>query len=114
MTRQTDKGEADGVDAAINRVLAAEARAREAVEACRVRAAAIVAEAEERAQQVAARADTRVRLAHRLADASVERALKQLLARGSAAIDARSDTGAGGGLEAAVAALADEITGAGQ
>jgi F0F1-type ATP synthase membrane subunit b/b' len=114
MTRQTSKGEADQVDSAINRVLAAEAQAREAVEACRVRAAAILAEAEERAQQVAARADRSVRLAHRLADASVERALKQLLAHGPAHADAGLEIGAGGGLEAAVAALADEITGAGQ
>lgn len=82
MAKQTWVGESNQADGAFNRVLAAEAGAREQVEECRQQAAAIVAAAEERARLITNRADRRVRRAHRIADAGVELALAELLAPG--------------------------------
>jgi hypothetical protein len=83
MAKQTHDGESDRADAAFNRVLAAEARAREQVEECRRQAGAILAAAEELARHITNRADRRVRRAHRIADAGVERALAELLTAGT-------------------------------
>lgn len=80
MGKQAQESESDRVDRAFNLVLAAEAQAREQVEACRRQAAAILAAAEERARGIANRADRRVRLVGRIADAGVERAVAELLA----------------------------------
>lgn len=78
MTKRRQDGESDRVDAAFNRILAAEARAREEVEACRAEAARLLASAEDRSRRITSRADRRVRRAHRIADAGVERALAEL------------------------------------
>lgn len=80
MGKQANEAESDRVDRAFNRVLAAEAEAREQVEECRRQAAAILAAAEEQARRIASRADQRIRRAHRIADAGVERALAELRA----------------------------------
>ena len=80
MGKQATEAESDRVDRAFNRVLAAEAKAREQVEACRKQAAVVLAAAEEQARRIASRADRRVRRAHRIADAGVERALAELRA----------------------------------
>lgn len=80
MSKHAHDGESDRVDAAFNRVLAAEARVREQVEACRGQAAAILAAAEEQLRRIRDRTDERVRRAHRIADEGVERALGELRA----------------------------------
>jgi hypothetical protein len=82
MGKQTHNGESDRVDAAFNRVLAAEAKAREEVEACRRQAAAILAGSQARADQITSRAEHRILRAHRIADAGVQRALAALLTAG--------------------------------
>ena len=82
MAKRGQDSESDWVDAAFNRVLAAEARAREEVEACRAEAARLLAAAEDRSRRITGRADRRVRRAHRIADAGVERALAELRAVG--------------------------------
>ena len=82
MAKRGQDSESDRVDAAFNRVLAAEARAREEVEACRAEAARLLAAAEDRSRRITGRAERRVRRAHRIADAGVERALAELRAVG--------------------------------
>jgi cell division septum initiation protein DivIVA len=109
MVRQTHNDDSDRVDAAFNRVLAAEAKAREAVEECRQAATAVLAAAEEHARRIASRADRRVRLAHRIADAQVARALSDLLTPTPTEPAAGLDAETLARLDRAIAALADEI-----
>jgi cell division septum initiation protein DivIVA len=71
-------GDVERIDAAFNRVLAAEAAARERVEACRGEAERLVARAEERARRIASRADDRVLAVQRLAETGLRRALADL------------------------------------
>jgi regulator of protease activity HflC (stomatin/prohibitin superfamily) len=72
------KGEDTGrVDEAFNRVLAAEAEAREQVEACR-QAAEVLKDAEAHARRISNRTDRRLRLTHQIADQAVGRALGEL------------------------------------
>jgi regulator of protease activity HflC (stomatin/prohibitin superfamily) len=66
------------VDEAMNRVLAAERDARQAVAECRAEAARLVAEAEARARALGGRSEARIRLAHRVADTAIARALAEL------------------------------------
>jgi hypothetical protein len=76
---RTPKVEDTGrVDEAFNRVLEAEARAREQVEACREQAAELLKDAEARARRISDRTDRRMRLTHRIADRAVSRALHEL------------------------------------
>lgn len=109
MAKQTRDGESDQADGAFNRVLAAEARAREQVEACRQQAAAIVAAAEEQARLITNRADRRVRRAHRIADAGVELALAELLAPGAEGEPGMLEGDAIARLDRAIDALVAEI-----
>lgn len=109
MAKQTHDGDSDRADGAFNRVLAAEARAREQVEACRQQAAAIIADAEERARLITSRADRRVRRAHRIADAGLERALTELLAPGVEAEPGELGVDALARLDRAIDALVAEI-----
>lgn len=109
MAKQTHDGESDRADGAFNRVLAAEARAREQVEECRRQAAATLAAAEEQARQITSRADRRVRRAHRIADASVELALTELLAPGVEAEPGELGGDALARLDRAIDALVAEI-----
>lgn len=109
MGKQTQDGGSDRIDAAFNRVLAAEARAREQVEDCRKQAAAILTAAEEQARRITSRTDRRVRRAHRIADAGVERALSELLAPAAAAEPGGLADEAQTRLDLAIAALVEEI-----
>lgn len=70
--------ETDSVDHAINRVLAAEAAAREALSACEQQAAGLIVDAEARGRSIAQRAERRMRRAQRIADRGIERALAEL------------------------------------
>jgi vacuolar-type H+-ATPase subunit H len=111
MGKHTKDGESDRVDAAFNRVLAAEAHAREQVEECRSQAAALLAAAEERARRIASQADGRMRQAHQIADAGVERVLAEL--RAVSVEDAPDGLSAEAltRLEGAIGALVAEILG---
>ena len=71
-------GVSDSVDQAMNQVLAAEREARDVVERCRAEAVRILAAAEERARRIAQRTERRIQLAHRIADQSLEHALREL------------------------------------
>jgi hypothetical protein len=70
--------ETNSIDHAINRVLGAEASAREALAACEREAAGVVTEAEAQVRSIAQRAERRMQLAQRIADRSIERALAAL------------------------------------
>ena len=107
MSKLTKLGDTDRIDAAFNRVLAAEAQARAQVEACRHQAAALIAAAEEQARSIVERMDRRLRLVHTIADARVAQALHALLpADAPAAQDADQETAPG--LDAAIEILVDE------
>jgi hypothetical protein len=99
------------VDQAMNRVLAAEQEARQAVEATRAQAAAIVAAAEETAAAIGRRAERRIRGAHQIADRAVERALAELAGTRPVGSESSAPAADAGGLARAVSALADEIVG---
>jgi vacuolar-type H+-ATPase subunit H len=66
------------VDHAINRVLAAEAGAREAIAACEREATDLISEAEARCRAIAHRAERRMQRAQRIAERGIERALAEL------------------------------------
>lgn len=66
------------MDAAMNRVLAAERDARVAVSECRAEASRLVAEAEGRARALAGRSEAHIKLAHRRADAAIAQAVAGL------------------------------------
>ncbi len=109
MGKQANEAESDRVDRAFNRVLAAEAEAREQVEECRRQAAAILAAAEEQARRIASRADRRVRRAHRIADAGVEGALAELHAATVEAVPENPEGDALARLDRAIDDLVSEI-----
>lgn len=112
MTKQPPAQDADRVDAAFNRVLAAEAQARERVEDCRREAAAIVSAAALRARAISDAADRRMGLVHRIADRGVERAVAELLGEArTRALDQRVAADPER-LDRLVEVLADEILGA--
>lgn len=75
------------VDPAINRVLAAEAKAREAVAECERRAADLIRRAETRCRRISQQAERRMQRAQLIADQGVERALAELRAPLSAGTD---------------------------
>ena len=106
----------DGVDEAMNRVLAAERDARLAVAECRAEASRLVAEAESRARGLAGRSEAHIKFAHRLADAAIAQAIAGLAEVGPGTASgtrvARSDSKvAPEPLTSAVEALMDEILG---
>lgn len=72
--------ERDAVDRAINRVLQAEAEAREAVAQCRERAESILAQADTECREITRRAEARLQLTQRIADRGIARALDELRA----------------------------------
>jgi len=110
MGNLTKLSDTDRIDAAFNRVLAAEAQARAQVEVCRHQAATRIAAAEAQARSIVERTDRRMRLAHTIADARVAHALRTLLPEGApAAQDADQETAPG--LDAAIELLIDEALG---
>jgi GAF domain-containing protein len=110
MGNLTKLSDTDRIDAAFNRVLAAEAQARAQVEACRHQAAALIAAAEQQARSIVERTDQRIRLAHTIADARVAHALRALLPEGAPATqDAAQEIASG--LDAAIEILVDEALG---
>ena len=95
-------------DAAINRVLAAERDARDAVADCRRQARAMLAAAEEDARAVTGRAEGRIRAAHGIAERGIERALAELRGQVDDSVDPAP---APERLDALVAELARELAG---
>ncbi|MCG6897037.1 MAG: hypothetical protein LJE61_00920 [Thiocapsa sp.] len=112
MSKRPSDADVQRIDAAFNRVLAAEAAGRERVEACRGEAERLLAAADERARRIVGRADDRILQVQRTADLSLQRALAELL---DAASDVRAEEDIDGRsrdrLTAAVEALVDEMTG---
>lgn len=112
MTRTMATPEEDSAEAAINRVLAAERRARDNIAHCEVEAAAQVTAARSRAKRVAERADARMsqlrtRIERRTADdVSALRAQAADIRRLPVAPDADPQR-----LEEAAARLAARLTG---
>ena len=111
MGRPTYEGDSDRIDRAFNRVLAAEAQAREQVESCRREAAAILTAAEAQARRIAQRADQRLQRAHRIADAGVERALAELRTTPLEAPSPQLGDDALSRIDRAIATLITEILG---
>ena len=109
MGKQTHDSESDRIDAAFNRVLAAETQAREQIEACRMQATALLAAAEERARRIVMRADRRLRRAHGVADAGVARALSELKAAGDGTEPEEAPEEMLARLDQAIDALVSEI-----
>lgn len=95
MKQESGKGrpghQSDLVDHAINRVLRAEARAREVVGECERRAAELISQTEERCRRVSQRAERRMQRAQEVADRGIERALAELRAPLGAGADASID-----------------------
>lgn len=113
MSKESSDGDVERIDAAFNRVLAAEAAARERVDACRGEAEGLVARAEGRARRIASRADDRVLAVQRLAEAGLRRALAELAGVPSVTPGAELDPLTNAPLIRAIEALADEMIGAG-
>lgn len=113
MTRRSAVDDSDRLDQAFNRILAAEAEAREAVADCRSQAARLLGEAEAQARRIGDRTDRRLKLVHGIADRAVSRALAELppLTDGLAADSLDASTRQR--LRATIVQLADEIIGAG-
>ncbi|MEA3278390.1 MAG: hypothetical protein U9Q81_24465 [Pseudomonadota bacterium] len=109
MANRNTTPEAGSVDQAMNRVLAAEREAVEAVERCRMEAARILTDAEEQARRVSRRVDERIKAANRIADKSVEGSLREIL--GSEPEAAASGARDIERLDRAVHALVSEIIG---
>lgn len=106
----TDR-EVERVDAAFNRVLAAEAAARASVADCRREAERRVAAAEEDARAILDRADARVRGVQRTADRHLREALAALLETPDDATVGELDLDTRARLDAVIALLADEMIG---
>jgi hypothetical protein len=100
------------VDAAINRVLAAEQAARSAVARCEEQARGLRQEAQLLAKRITARNEHRLGAVQRIADRSVSRALQTLVGeRGLGAGEPVPDGQQMERLQVAVAALLDEMVG---
>jgi hypothetical protein len=113
MARRSEADDSERLDQAFNRILAAEAEARAAVADCQAQAAQRLADAEARARRIAERTDQRLKLVHDTADRAVTAALAQLPPLTDAHPAEALDTAAQARLRATIAALADEIIGAG-
>ncbi len=109
MNRHLSEVEGDRVDAAFNRVLDAEAAARDWLAACRREALALIADAEERARRIGERAEARMVAVHDIADAGVARAVAQMLADDTELERDRPDAQTQVRLEQAIVALVEEM-----
>jgi hypothetical protein len=101
------------VDAAFNRVLAAEAAARESVAACREEAERLLDEADARARRIAEHADRRIGYIQGIAADHLRLALAELLSPGPEIPLDPTDGPTRQRLETAIAQLADEMVGVG-
>ena len=111
MPRHRGSDHEESVDQAMNQVLAAEQRAREAVERCRAEASAIVGAAEKGARRITRRTERRIKAAHRIADDGVDRVLHELLVTEAGDGSDGADDAERARVERAVAQLVDEIVG---
>jgi hypothetical protein len=107
-------GNPERIDAAFNRVLAAEAQARARVARCREEADRLAAAAEERAHRISSRADDRILLVQRRADAALTRALDEIPQIPTEHPTVVTDPAALERLERAVEHMANEMIGAGR
>ncbi|WP_296809425.1 hypothetical protein [Thiocapsa sp.] len=112
MIKQPSDADLERIDAAFNRALAAEASARESVAACRIQADRLLADAEDHARRLVERTDRRLLSVQRIADTSLQHALSDLLDRAAEPLGDGLDASADARLNAAIAALADEMIGA--
>jgi vacuolar-type H+-ATPase subunit H len=110
--KQPSDADLERVDAAFNRVLAAEASARGAVDSCRIEADRLLADAEDHARRLVERTDRRLLAVQRIAEVSLQQALSELLDRVAEPHGEGLDAAADARLDAAIAALADEMIGA--
>lgn len=111
MRKHAQDSQSDQVDAAFNRVLAAEARVRAQVEECRQQAAAVMAAAEERQRRIRSRADASMLRARRIADRGVELALAELRAAGAQTQPDEPSADTLSRLDRAIGVLLDEVLG---
>lgn len=105
-----ERAESAAVDAAINRVLAAEEESRAAVERCAEQAAEIVAAAQAQADRIEQRTEERVRRAHRIADQRLEGVWRELAAE-NGNDDEALELPSAEELDRAIALLIDEMVG---
>lgn len=99
------------IDAAFNRVLAAEAAARESVAACREEAERLLDEADTRARRITAHVDKRIVYIQGIAADHLRLALAELLSPGPEIPLDPTDGPTRRRLETAIAQLADEMVG---
>jgi vacuolar-type H+-ATPase subunit H len=102
------------VDAAIAQVLQAERDAREEVQRCAREAESLVEQAHERARQIARRAAHRSVRAQRWSASTLQQQLAALAEQQARIEQSPAQAGAPGRLEAAVDALAAQLTGGGR
>ncbi|SDW35261.1 hypothetical protein [Thiocapsa roseopersicina] len=113
MIKQPSDADLERIDAAFNRALAAEASARESVEACRIEADRLLAEAEGHARRLVERTDRRLLAVQRIADTSLQHALSELLGRVAEPLGDGLGAAADTRLNTAIDTLAEEMIGAG-
>lgn len=115
MSNTAAPGSDPAMEAAIERVLAAERDARSAIRDSQTRAVEIVAAARASAQRVAACADSRLREVHgafqRKVEAEIAAIEAEIAALNSSSPEGGADTPPDGAEALAVAALAAELTG---
>ena len=104
-------GYSDSVDQAMNQVLLAEREARDAVARCRSEAARILAAAEEDVRRIVERTEGRVSLASRIADRTVDLAVREPRGPEAGPASPGPETDVQDLLERAVDGLVDEILG---
>lgn len=102
------------VEAAIGRVLAAEASARDAIAKAERDASAALEAARAHAQDIASRAETRIREAGDAYERETARRLAEIADGTGAAVDTRAGAFDSEHLGSAVAALAASLTGGGR
>jgi regulator of protease activity HflC (stomatin/prohibitin superfamily) len=104
-------GYSDSVEQSMNQVLLAERDARDAVARCRSEAARILAAAEEDVRRIVERTEGRVSLANRIADRTVDLAVREPRGPEAGAATPVPEADVRDLLERAVDGLVDEILG---
>jgi regulator of protease activity HflC (stomatin/prohibitin superfamily) len=111
LLRHSSESDPERIDAAFNRVLAAEAEARARVARCREEAERILASAEERAHRISSRADERILIVQQRADLALKQALAEIPSIPSEHPGAITDPATLSRLARAIEELADEMIG---